>query len=97
MVYVLVTYDVSNCNTAGARRLRRVSKICTRYGQRVQFSVFECLVDPAQYELMKHELSEEIDLNADSLRFYNLGKHWQSRVEHIGAKASYNPQGSLVI
>lgn len=97
MVYVLVTYDVANSNTAGARRLRRVSKICTRYGQRVQFSVFECLVDPAQYELMKHELSEEIDLNADSLRFYNLGKHWQSRVEHIGAKASYNPQGSLVI
>lgn len=96
-MYVLVTYDVSNCDAVGARRLRRVSKICTRYGQRVQFSVFECLVDPAQYELMKHELSEEIDLNTDSLRFYNLGKHWQSRVEHIGAKASYNPQGSLVI
>ena len=96
-MYVLVTYDVASRDSAGAKRLRRVAKICTRYGQRVQLSVFECLVDPAQYEAMKHELKEAADLSKDSLRFYNLGKRWESRVEHIGAKRSYNPEGVLIV
>jgi CRISPR-associated protein Cas2 len=96
-MYVLITYDVASGGSAGARRLRRVAKICTSYGQRVQFSVFECLVDPAQYETLKHELSEVVDESRDSLRLYNLGKRWQNRVEHIGAKQPYNPEGALVI
>ena len=96
-MYVLITYDVASGGSAGARRLRRVAKICTSYGQRVQFSVCECLVDPAQYETLKHELSEVVDESRDSLRLYNLGKRWQNRVEHIGAKQPYNPEGALVI
>jgi len=96
-LYILVTYDVASGDSAGSRRLRRVAKICTRYGQRVQFSVFECLIDPAQYEALKHELSEVIDGSRDSLRFYNLGKRWQNRVEHIGAKQPYDPEKALII
>lgn len=96
-MYVLVTYDVASGDSGGARRLRRVAKICTKYGQRVQLSVFECLVEPAQYEQMKHELSNVINAETDSLRFYNLGKRWQSRVEHVGAKTSYDPESTLLI
>ena len=96
-MYVLITYDVASEGATSAKRLRRVAKICTRYGQRVQFSVFECLVDPAQYEALKHELSEVIDEPRDSLRIYNLGKRWQHRVEHIGAKRPYDPEDALVI
>lgn len=96
-MYILVTYDVASSTPSGARRLRRVAKVCTQYGQRVQLSVFECLVDPGQYEQLKHELEDIIDKDTDSLRFYNLGKHWQSKVEHIGAKEAYNPEGLLMI
>lgn len=96
-MYVLITYDVASEGAAGARRLRRVAKICTRYGQRVQFSVFECLVDPAQYESLKHELSEVVDESRDSIRFYNLGKRWQHRVEHVGVKRPYDPEGALIV
>jgi len=96
-VYVLVTYDVSTSDSGGARRLRRVAKICTEYGQRVQCSVFECLVDPGQYELLKHRLDEVIDSEKDSLRFYNLGKNWKGRVEKIGRSQSYDPEGLLFI
>lgn len=96
-MYVLVTYDVANGDVGGPRRLRRVAKICTQYGQRVQYSVFECLVDPGQYESMKHELARIIDEGRDSLRFYNLGKNWKNRVEHIGAKDSYDPEDLLCI
>lgn len=96
-MYVLVTYDVATSEAGGQRRLRRVAKICTQYGQRVQCSVFECLVDPSQYEMLKHDLSEKIDMKRDSLRFYNLGKHWKSRVEHVGAKPTYDPEGPLVL
>lgn len=94
---VLITYDVARSGTSGAKRLRQVAKICTRYGQRVQYSVFECLVDPAQYETLKHELSTVIDDTRDSIRCYNLGKRWQNRVEHIGAKRPYDPEGTLLI
>lgn len=96
-MYVLVTYDVETSSPGGARRLRRVAKHCSQYGQRVQYSVFECLLDPAQYEFFKSTLTKEIDESKDSLRFYNLGKKWQSKVEHVGAKESYNPEGLLCI
>lgn len=96
-MYVLVTYDVASGDVGGARRLRRVAKICTGYGQRVQCSVFECLVDPSQYEQLKYELAQVIDEVRDSLRFYNLGKQWKNKVEHVGAKDSYDPEGFLCI
>jgi CRISPR-associated protein Cas2 len=94
---VLVTYDV-NTETAEARkRLRHVAKTCENRGQRVQNSVFECLVDPAQWTRLRQELISIVDEQQDSLRFYFLGKNWKRRVEHFGAKASYDPQGPLVI
>lgn len=93
---VLVSYDVSTREEGGARRLRRVSKACQDYGQRVQYSVFEIEVDPAQWTTLKQRLLDLVDLNQDSLRFYYLGKHWQSRVEHIGAKAAVDFNGPLV-
>ena len=96
-MYVLVTYDVSSSDAGGAKRLRRVAKTCMRYGQRVQLSVFECLVDPSQFEQLKHELATIIDKKRDSIRLYNLGKHWKSRVEHIGAKDTYDPEGPLIL
>ena len=93
---VLVTYDVATVDTAGRRRLRRVSRICRDFGQRVQYSVFECDVDAAQWVVLRTQLINEIDEGVDSLRFYRLGKNWRTRVEHIGAKASYDPGGPLV-
>ena len=94
---VLVTYDV-NTETAEARkRLRHVAKTCENRGQRVQNSVFECLVDPAQWTALKQALINIIDQKQDSLRFYLLGKNWKRRVEHFGAKPGYDPQGPLII
>lgn len=94
---VVVAYDVHTEEKTGQRRLRRVAKLCQSFGQRVQFSVFECLVDPAQWSNLKGKLASEIDLEADSLRFYFLGANWQNRVEHIGAKKAYDPEGPLVV
>lgn len=96
-MYVLVAYDVASGDATGAKRLRQVAKICTKYGQRVQLSVFECLVDPAQYVTMKHDLEMAIDTSKDSLRLYNLGKGWHRRIEHIGIKGAYDPEGTLII
>lgn len=96
-MYVLVTYDVATSEVGGQRRLRRVAKICTQYGQRVQFSVFECLVDPSQFETLKHALSAEIDADKDSLRFYKLGKNWKPHVEQIGVNTAYDPEGPLIL
>jgi len=93
---VLVTYDVNVETPAGRRRLRRVAHICEDHGQRVQNSVFECLVDPAMWVSLRAKLQTEIDPATDSLRFYFLGSNWQRRVEHIGAKASYDPEGPLI-
>ncbi len=93
---VLVTYDVNTETPQGRRRLRRVAKACQNYGQRVQFSVFECLVEPAQWANLRQTLTEEISTAEDSLRFYFLGKNWKRRVEHIGAKPAYDPEGSLI-
>jgi CRISPR-associated protein Cas2 len=96
-MFVLVSYDVSTMDKAGRRRLRRVAKICKDYGQRVQFSVFECLVDPAQWALMRQKLIDEINQKTDSLRFYFLGSNWQRRVEHVGAKEGVKQDGPLII
>lgn len=93
---VLVTYDVNTETTEGRRRLRRVSKACENYGQRVQKSVFECLVDPAQWSRLRLQLVDIIVPEQDSLRFYFLGKSWKNRVEHVGAKPGYDPEGVLI-
>lgn len=93
---VLITYDVTTETPEGQRRLRRVAKVCKNHGQRVQKSVFECLVDPAQWADLKSRLLKEIDQNEDSLRFYFLGKNWKPRVEHIGAGITYDPEGPLI-
>lgn len=93
---VLITYDVNTETGAGRKRLRKVAKQCQNYGQRVQNSVFECLVDTAQFKQLKHRLSELIDPEKDSLRFYYLGNEWRQRVEHIGAKASIDMEGPLI-
>jgi CRISPR-associated protein Cas2 len=94
---VLVAYDVNTETAAGQRRLRLVAKACENVGQRVQNSVFECLVDPARWTALKQRLMDIVDPKTDSLRFYFLGSNWKRRVEHFGAKATYDPEGPLVI
>ena len=96
-MYVLVTYDVSGLDKGGDRRLRRVSKLCCQYGQRVQYSVFECLLEPAQFVELKERLLKVIDPSQDSIRFYNLGKNRNTRVEEYGVKKPYDPEGFLFI
>lgn len=93
---ILVSYDVSTRESGGDRRLRRVARACRDYGQRAQFSVFEIEVDPAQWAVLKQRLIDLIDPAQDSLRFYYLGKNWQSRVEHVGAKSVLDLNGPLV-
>lgn len=94
---VLITYDVSTEDSAGRKRLRQVAKECVNYGQRVQNSVFECLLDATQCKLIKHRLTNIIDPQKDSLRFYYLGNNYHTKVEHVGAKVSYDPQGVLMV
>jgi CRISPR-associated protein Cas2 len=94
---VLVSYDVATSDDGGQRRLRRVAKICKNYGQRVQYSIFECIVDPAQWTLLRKQLEDQIDPSKDSLRYYFLGANWQKRVEHTGAKPTFDQQGPLII
>lgn len=94
---VLVSYDVSTVSTAGRARLRRVSKMCQNYGQRVQFSVFECIVDPGQWTALRQKLVDIIDQKQDSLRFYFLGANWRGRIEHIGTKEAIDQEGPLIV
>lgn len=94
---VLVSYDVSTQDKAGARRLRHISKACLDFGQRVQFSVFEIEVDSAQWVALKNRLTQIIDPGTDSLRFYYLGKQWHSKVEHVGAKAVLDLNAPLIL
>ena len=94
---VLVSYDVSTRDEGGRRRLRRVAKVCESHGQRVQNSVFECVVDPAQWVALRARLVAEADTDQDSLRFYFLGAEWRRRVEHFGAKAAYDPEAPLIL
>ena len=93
---VLITYDVSTADSAGKKRLRRVAKQCVNYGVRVQNSVFECELDPAQCRLLKQKLTEEIDEKTDSLRFYYLGDHKKAKVEHVGSKQTIKVDEPLI-
>lgn len=94
---VVVSYDVSTQDGAGRARLRKVAKICTDFGQRVQNSVFECLVDPEQWTRLRALLLETYVPEEDSLRFYFLGKNWQTRREHHGTKSKPDPEEPLII
>lgn len=94
---MLVTYDVSFADAGGQKRLRRVSKTCRDFGQRVQYSVFEIEVDPAQWTTLKKRLEDIINPDVDSLRYYYMGANWQRRVEHIGAKPATDLNGTLIV
>ena len=91
----VIAYDVDTSNSAGERRLRRVAKCCVNYGQRVQNSVFECSADAATIVRVKRELLQIIDPEFDSLRFYNLGNNYKTKIEHYGAHPTYDPEGFL--
>ena len=94
---VLITYDVNTVSNEGKKRLRQVAKECVNYGHRVQNSVFECEMDWAKCRQVKEILTELINPQEDSLRFYYLGNNWKSRVDHVGAKGSYDPEGVILI
>lgn len=94
---VLITYDVNTQEATGSKRLRMVAKECINYGQRVQNSVFECNLDAAQLEQVKHKLEDIIDPDKDSIRIYNLGNNYNRKVYHCGIKESYDPEGLLMI
>ena len=96
-MFVLVSYDVSTTSSDGRRRLRCVAKECQNFGQRVQNSVFECLVDPAQWVEFKNSLLSIVEPSEDSLRFYFLGSKWRRKVEHIGAKTTPDPEGPIIV
>ena len=94
---VLITYDVNTQTPIGRKRLRQVAKQCVNYGQRVQNSVFECILDAAKCREVQHKLEQIIDKDKDSLRFYYLGNNYKSKVVHIGAKESFDVEGTLII
>lgn len=96
-ILVLVTYDVSTQNPEGRKRLRKVAKECVNYGQRVQNSVFECILDASQLLIFKDRLTSLINEQEDSLRFYYLGNKYSAKVEHFGIKTSYDAEGILMI
>lgn len=94
---VVITYDVNTETPAGRKRLRHVAKQCVNYGQRVQNSVFECVLDASKCVEVKHILEQIIDKQTDSLRFYYLGNNYKNKMEHIGAKPGYDPSGFLML
>ena len=94
---VLITYDVNTEDAAGRRRLRQIAKQCVNYGQRVQNSVFECLLDAAQCRLLQAKLCAIMDQERDSLRFYYLGNQYENKIEHFGCKPGYEPEGVLMV
>lgn len=94
---VLITYDVNTEDAKGKARLRKVAKKCVSYGQRVQNSVFECIVDPGQCKLLKDQLLKIVDLEKDSLRFYYLGNQYKNKIEHYGAKSTVDQEGVLIL
>lgn len=96
-MYVLITYDVATTTDGGKRRLRQAAKACLDYGQRVQNSVFECSLDPAQLTVLKHRLLGIVDLEEDSVRFYHLGNNWRSRIDHYGKKGGFDIDGPLLL
>ena len=94
---VLITYDVNTENPAGRRRRREVAKQCVNYGQRVQNSVFECMLDTAQCKVLQAKLLSIMDPEKDSLRFYYLGKRYENKIEHFGSQSSYQPEEPLIL
>ena len=94
---VLISYDVSTMDSEGKKRLRKVAKECQNHAQRVQNSVFEADLDYSTFMKLKSRLEKLIDKEKDSLRFYYLGNNWDKRIEHIGAKQTYNPEGVIII
>ncbi|MEG1580913.1 MAG: CRISPR-associated endonuclease Cas2 [Bacteroidaceae bacterium] len=96
-MYILITYDVETVTSSGQKRLRQVAKACVNHGQRVQNSVFECLLDPAAFTKLKLHLQSLIDSEKDSIRFYLLGKNWEKRIETIGKETSFNVESELII
>ena len=94
---VLITYDVNTETPQGRRRLRQIAKQCVNYGQRVQNSVFECKLDPAQCRLLQAKLIALMDEASDSLRFYYLGNKYESKIEHFGCKPTYSPDDPIII
>ncbi len=94
---VLITYDVNTEDAKGRARLRKVAKKCVDHGQRVQNSVFECILDPGQCKLLKAQLLEIIDLQKDSLRFYYLGKQYKNKIEHYGIKGGFEQEGVIIL
>ena len=93
---VLITYDVNTGDAAGSKRLRKVAKVCVNYGQRVQNSVFECLLSPAELCIVKNQLLGIMDEKKDSLRIYNLGNNYKTRIEHYGSKQTYSPEEPII-
>jgi len=94
---VLITYDVNTASPSGARRLRQVAKTCQDYGQRVQNSVFECVIQNDQFVILKDKLESIMDKENDSIRFYFLGKNWQRKVEMVGRQTSFDLEGTLIV
>ncbi len=94
---MVITYDVNSEDAAGRKRLRQIAKQCVNYGQRVQNSVFECLLDAAQCKLLQAKLCSIMDDKRDSLRFYYLGNHYQTKIDHFGSKKAYEPEGVLMV
>lgn len=94
---VLITYDVNTEDASGRKRLRQIAKQCVNYGQRVQNSVFECVLDAAQCRSLQHKLVQLMDAEKDSLRFYYLGNRYQAKIEHFGVKESYDAEGVLMV
>jgi len=94
---VLVSYDIRTTDPGGPKRLRRIAKACRDFGQRVQFSVFECDVDPAQWAALRARLIQMISADKDSLRFYFLGANWKRRVEHVGSKAAIDFDAPMIV
>ena len=94
---VVITYDVNTETTEGRRRLRHIARQCVNYGQRVQNSVFECLLDSAQCKALQAKLCDIIDIEKDSLRFYYLGNKYESKIEHFGCKNTYRPEDVMIL
>lgn len=96
-MYVLITYDVETASPSGRKRLRHIANKCEDFGQRVQNSVFECKLTPAQWVELQHDLLSLMNPEKDSLRFYHLGNNWQRRVEHHGTKTSFDPDAPMIL
>ena len=94
---VLITYDVNTQDAAGRRRLRQIARQCVNYGQRVQNSVFECMLDPAQCRTLQAKLCALMDSEKDSLRFYYLGSQYEKKIEHFGCKQTYLPEEPMIL